>query len=198
MFLLREPSAERVNAFLRRQKDLPFSYGEVGASRESVAPPGYVVDRYRVGLGEGPEAYARAVEALRGWRQFDLGWVRLLPPGAPVEVGTTVGVLARHSGFWSLNSARIVYLMEESGEAERFGFGYGTLPGHAERGEERFGVEWNHDDDSVYYDVFAFSRPKDPLAWIGYPFARLLQRRFARDSKRVMAEAAMEEKPRPA
>jgi uncharacterized protein (UPF0548 family) len=189
MFFLKGPSSEGIRRSINWQKSLPFSYTEVGASREGVAPAGYVVDRYRVRLGEGPEAYSRAVEALRNWRQFDLGWVRLLPPDAPLEAGVTVGVLARHYGFWSLNPARIVYLVEETGGVERFGFGYGTLPGHAERGEERFGVEWNREDGSVYYDVFAFSRPKHPLVWLGFPFARVLQRRFARDSKRAMIEA---------
>ena len=189
MFFLREPSSDGIRRSIDWQKSLPFSYTEVGASREGEAPPGYVVDRYRVRLGEGSEAYARAVEALRGWRQFDLGWVRLLPPGAPLEAGVTVGVLVRHYGFWSLNPARIVYLVEESGNVERFGFGYGTLPEHAERGEERFVVEWNREDGSVYYDVFAFSRPKHPLALLSYPFARLLQKRFARDSKKAMVEA---------
>ncbi|MEJ7872966.1 MAG: DUF1990 domain-containing protein [Rubrobacteraceae bacterium] len=188
MFLLQEPAEERSLRFIESQKALPFSYGGVGASREDKAPSGYVVDRYRIRLGEGPEAYGRAVQALREWRQFDLGWVKLLPPDAPIQVGATVGVLARHLGFWSLNTARIVYLIEDSGDVERFGFGYGTLPGHAERGEERFSVEWNRKDGSVYYDVFAFSRPKHPLAWLGYPFARLLQRRFARDSKRMIIE----------
>jgi len=189
MFFLKGPSLEGIRRSMASQKSLPFSYTEVGASREGVAPPGYVVDRYRVGLGEGPEAYARAVEALRGWRQFGLGWVRLLPSGAPIEEGVTVGVLARHYGFWSLNPARIVYLVEETGNVERFGFGYGTLPGHAERGEERFSVEWNREDGSVSYDVFAFSRPKHPLARLGFPFARALQRRFVRDSKKAMVEA---------
>jgi uncharacterized protein (UPF0548 family) len=95
-------------------------------------------------------------------------------------------VLAWHYGFWSLNTARIAYLIEESGEVERFGFGYGTLPGHSERGEERFSVERRCEDSSVHYDVLAFSRPKHPLAWLGYPFARLLQKRFSRDSSREM------------
>lgn len=184
------PSDDAVRRFLASQKDLPFSYEEVGATWEGAPPNGYVVDGYRVKLGEGPETYERAKEALRGWRQFDLGWVRLLPPEAPAEVGATVGVLARHYGFWSLNTARIVYLIEESDEeAERFGFGYGTLPGHGERGEERFSVEWRR-DGFVYYDVLAFSRPKHPLAWLGYPFARALQHRFARDSKEAMVRAA--------
>jgi uncharacterized protein (UPF0548 family) len=48
------------------QGDLPFSYKEVGASQEVGAPPGCAVDRYQVKLGEGAEAYERAVEALRG------------------------------------------------------------------------------------------------------------------------------------
>ena len=189
MLLFKEPSRDDIRHSLDSQKSLSFSYTEVGASREGVAPPGYVADRYRVRLGEGQEAYARAVEALREWRQFGLEWVWLLPPGAALEEGATVGVLARHYGFWSLNPARIVYIVEETGDVERFSFGYGTLPGHAERGEERFSVEWNREDDSVYYDVFAFSRPRHPLAWLGFPFARMLQRRFARDSKKVMVEA---------
>jgi uncharacterized protein (UPF0548 family) len=177
MFLFRKPSDDAIRRFLSSQKYLPFSYEELGASREE-APPGYVVDRYCVKLGEGSETYERAKKALRSWRQFDLGWVRLFPPDAPIEVGTTVGVLARHYGFWSLNTARIVYLVEGSGEVERFGFGYGTLLGHAERGEERFSVEWRRDDDTVHYDVLAFSQPKHPLAWLGYSFARALQRRI--------------------
>jgi uncharacterized protein (UPF0548 family) len=187
LFLFRKPSEDDVRRFISSQRDLPFSYEEVGASREGALPKGYVVDRYRAKLGEGSKAYERTMEALRAWRQLDLGWVRLFPLDAPIEAGTTVGVLARHYGFWSLNTARIVCLVEESGEVE--GFGYGTLPGHGERGEERFSVDWRHEDDSVHYDVLAFSRPKHPLAWLGYPFVRLLQRRFARDSKREMVRA---------
>jgi uncharacterized protein (UPF0548 family) len=186
LFFFRKPSKDDLRRFISSQRDLPFSYEEVGASREGVLPEGYVVDRYRAKLGEGPKVYERAKEALRVWQQFDLSWVRLLPSGAPIEVGATVGVLARHYGFWSLNTARIVYLVEESGEVWRFGFGYGTLPGHGERGEERFSVEWRREDSSVHYDVLAFSRPKHPLAWLGYPFVRLLQRRFSRDSKEAM------------
>ncbi|PLS85676.1 MAG: DUF1990 domain-containing protein, partial [Actinobacteria bacterium] len=157
MFLLKKPSKPEIERFVSSQRNLPFSYGEVGSTRGE-APKGYVVDRYRVKLGEGEEAYERAKGALRSWRQFGLGWVSLHPGGAPVEVGTTVAVLASHVGFWSLNPARIIYVVEEGGDAvERFGFAYGTLPGHAERGEERFLIEWSHQDDSVFYDVFALS-----------------------------------------
>lgn len=76
---------------------------------------------------------------------------------------------------------------------ERFGFGYGMLPGRAERGEERFAVEWGCEDNAVHYAAFAFSRPNHSLAWVGYPLARLVQRRFSRYPKRAMVEAVMRE-----
>jgi uncharacterized protein (UPF0548 family) len=186
VFLIHKPSEAEVRDFIAAQRSLPFSYAEVGVTREGALPKGYVADRYRVRLGEGERAYRRAIEALRGWRQFDLGWASVVPRGAQLEVGTTVAVLAHHYGFWSLNSARVVYLVEGT---ERFGFAYGTLPGHGERGEERFVVERDRESGAVHYDVLAFSRPNHSLAWLGYPFARALQRRFARDSKGAMARA---------
>ena len=140
---------------------------------------------------EGGETFDRAVAALRAWKMFDVRWVRIFPPGAPIEAGTTVAVLARHYGLWSLNACRIVYLIEEDdGGVRRSGFAYGTLPGHAGSGEERFTVEQRRDDGSVSYDLYAFSRPNNLLARAGYPLARRLQRRFARDSLRAMVRAS--------
>jgi uncharacterized protein (UPF0548 family) len=188
MFLFGEPSGKRIEEFLRGQSEAPFSYADVGASRKG-APSGYTVDHNRVRLGEGEEVFVRASEAIRGWKMFDLGWVSIRPPDAPIEVGAEVAVLGRHYGFWSLNACRIVYLVEEAGEVHRYGFAYGTLPEHAESGEERFTVEWNRADGSVWYDVYAFSRPRHPLARIGYPAGRMLQKRFARDSKQAMVRA---------
>ena len=193
MFLIGEPSAARVSLLLDEQRGVPFSYAEVGASREAPGKvPGYTVDHNRVRLGHGEEVFGRAAGALNAWRMFDLGWVRLLPPGAPVEVGTTVAVLARHHGFRSLNFSRVVYEVSgEDGGVRRLGFAYGTLAEHAESGEERFVVEW-HPDGSVFYDLYAFSRPNHPLSRLGYPFARGLQRRFARGSLGAMVRAVGE------
>ena len=190
MFMIGEPSEARVSRLLDEQRGAPFSYAEVGASRETPAKvPGYAVDHNRVRLGDGEEAFGRAAEALRAWKMLDLGWVRLLPHGAPVGVGTTVAVLARHHGFRSLNFSRVAYEVSgENGGVRRLGFAYGTLPEHAESGEERFVVEL-YPDGSVFYDLYAFSRPNHPLARLGYPFARRLQRRFARGSLGAMARA---------
>jgi uncharacterized protein (UPF0548 family) len=189
VILLREPPDAWIRRFLDEQRSLPFSYHEVGASRDG-APPGYPVNHHRGRLGTGQEAFARAIEALRRWKMYELGWTRLCWPDAPVAEGTVVGVLGRHFGVWSLNACRIAYVLEEEGPLQRrYGFAFGTLPGHVERGEERFTVEWHRADDSVWYEVFAFARPAHPLAKAGRPFVRLVQRRFAIGSLRSMAAA---------
>jgi uncharacterized protein (UPF0548 family) len=191
MFLLSQPSETDIRQFIASQQDLPFSYPQAGATRNQPGnllsgPKGYTVDHNRTKLGDGEQTYQRAVAALQGWKQFDLGWVSLVPSGKPLEVGTIVAVRAKTFGFWSLNAARIVYLInEDQNGSVRFGFAYGTLPDHVERGEERFMVE-RHADDSVWYDILAFSRPKHPVVRLGFPVARLLQKRFVRDSLGVM------------
>lgn len=177
MFTIKEPSAQDVENFISRQHNSEFTYTEVGATN-ATPPAGYKVDRNRVQLGRGEATYKRAVEALKEWRQFDLGWVTVVPRGVEIEVGATVAVKARAFGSWSLNAARVVYVIDES---RRFGFAYGTLPDHVECGEERFLIEWLP-DDSVWYDILAFSKPRHPLVRLSFPLARLLQKRFARES----------------
>ncbi len=188
MFLLTKPSEQRVREFIAEQSASRFSYAEIGASKGE-APAGYNVDHNRIRLGAGAQSFALAIQALQQWQMFNLGWVQLFFNDAPIAQGTCVGVLAQHFGFYSLHACRIVYVMDEDEVAKRYGFAYGTLGDHAEQGEERFSVEWNQADDSVWYDLFAFSKPRHPVAKIGYPLSRLLQKRFARDSKQAMARA---------
>jgi uncharacterized protein (UPF0548 family) len=194
MFLLNRPSEEFVKQFIVSQQDLPFSYVGVGATQNETLDKlrDYKVDHNRIKLGTGERTYQRAVAALRSWKQFELGWVTVVPPAEPLEVGTTVAVQTKTFGFWSLNAARIVYVIDERQlQNARFGFAYGTLPDHVERGEERFTVEWQA-DDSVWYDIYAFSRPKHPLARLGFLVTRMLQKRFASDSLAVMKGATTE------
>jgi uncharacterized protein (UPF0548 family) len=187
VFLLSKPAPDFIREFLQSQKNQPFSYAHAGASRDQ-APRGYDVDHHRVQLGSGAAVFEDARKALQQWKMFDIPWLTLCWPDTPIEANATVAVLASHAGFWSLNACRIVYVMEEHGACERYGFAYGTLPEHGERGEERFTVELRRDDNSVWYEVYAFSRPSF-LARLAYPYARLLQRRFARDSMNAMKEA---------
>lgn len=177
MFRISEPTERDVAEFISSQHKLPFSYAEVGATN-TTPPAGYNVDHNRIQLGASEATYRRAVEALKNWQQFDLGWVTIVPRRVVIETGATVAVKARAFGTWSLSAARVVYVIDEP---KRFGFAYGTLPEHVECGEERFLIE-RLDDDSVWYDILAFSQPQHPLVKLAYPLARRLQKRFARES----------------
>lgn len=179
-----------MSQFVEEQKNSSFSYDEVGATRDGNALDGYTLDHNRIQLGIGRETFERAIEAVRHWKMFDLSWTELYFDNTPIEVGQTVAILIKHLGFWSLNAARIVYVLDETGGSiEKFGFAYGTLTEHGEQGEERFSVEYDKTDDSVWYDLYAFSRPNHFLAKIGYPLSRYLQKQFATDSKRAMVKA---------
>lgn len=192
--LSRPPDAE-IRGQLDRQSKEDFSYPDVGASLEGAESlrarldGRYVIDHYRARLGFGAEAFARARSALRRWEMFNLDWVELCWPTTRIEAGSTVGVLVTGPVVWSLNPCRIVQCIDDTGSTERFGFAYGTLPDHAAQGEEYFRVEWSRTDDVVWYEVLAFSRPQQILARLGYPYLRLMQKRFAGDSIRAMRRA---------
>jgi uncharacterized protein (UPF0548 family) len=188
MLSLRKPSAESIDRFLKAQAKLPFTYAAVGATAET-PPAGYVVDHTRVKLGEGASVFHAAIAALRRWEQFRLGWVEAWLPETPIQSGEVVAVMGRAFGIWWLNACRIVYAVDESGPISKFGFAYGTLPGHVESGEERFLIEWDQGQNSVWYDILAFSRPNHFLTRLGYPVVRRTQKRFGRDSAASMRNA---------
>ena len=188
MYSLKKPSPEQIQRFLASQQDQPFTYAAVGATQGDM-PGDFTVDHNRIKLGSGHETYERAIVALRRWQQFDLGWVKIEPDSTPLEVGGVVAIKAKTFGFWTLSACRIVYLINEEGPTKKFGFAYGTLTDHVECGEERFTIELDARDDSVSYDILAFSRPQHPLVKLARPLARMLQKRFAKDSKRRMLTA---------
>ena len=185
MFSLTAPSDDEVRRVIATQKDSGFSYPEVGASANSV-PTGYNLDRNRIRLGSGETAWQQAVQAIRTWQMFSMPWLRFYWPSAPVQPGTEIAVSVYHFGFYSLNASRVVYVIDEDGPIRRFGVAHGTLAEHAESGEERFSVEWHRNDESVWYDILAFSRPRSMLARFGRPFSRSLQKKFAEASKLAM------------
>jgi uncharacterized protein (UPF0548 family) len=79
---------------------------------------------------------------------------------------------------------RIVYTTATS---SRFGFAYGTLPGHPERGEDAFHVV-RHEDDTVTAEIVAFSRPADLPTRLAGPAARLIQKAVTRRYLRGIAD----------
>ena len=188
MFVLGSLTDDRIRRILEAHRHSPFSYSNQGATR-TLLPAEYEVRRDQFLLGEGSRVFFKAKEAVRKWRMFDIAWLRLYWSKTPVAAGNSIAVAIGWFGIWMVNVCRIVYVIDEP---RRYGFAYGTLSQHAEAGEELFLVEWR-DDDSVWYEVLAFSRERHPLVKIAYPIARRLQKKFRSDSGAAMQKASVVE-----
>ncbi len=182
MLSLNLPLPARYQRFLELQRKLPFSYTQQHASRENIPVAGFDNDYLRVSVGKGQADFERAKMAIRQWEMFPKPWTQILPENAPIATDTVVAMYARFSGVWWRNACRLVYTIDA---ADRFGFAYGTLPGHVECGEELFLVSIDP-DETVWYELRAFSRPRHWTARLGYPLVRWLQARFRRDSAAQM------------
>jgi uncharacterized protein (UPF0548 family) len=208
MFTIRRPTNEQMRAYLARQADQPLSYDAVGCTREELPRmPRWNVDRNRVLLGHGREVFEAAKRAINRWEMFPRELAQICHSDQPPRQDLVVGVLYKAwlMPLWILFPARVVWMVDDSGgdspltsgpspargegRIQRCGFAYGTLPDHPERGEERFVVEWNENDDSVWYDLLAVSRPAHWLARVGYPYTRYEQARFRRLSGEAMRKA---------
>ena len=146
-------------------------------------PQGFAHDSSLSGIGRGEQAFSAAREALRRWKQFDLGWVRIANPVPRILPGELVAVEAHTAWLWSINFSRIVEIVDTP---TRFGFLYTTTALHVEEGQERFVVEFDAETESVLYLIEAVSRPRHILVRAGYPFSRVMQHRFARESRARM------------
>lgn len=184
MFSRRRPTDDEIASFLKRASGSRLSYEPAGLSE--LSPAGYKVDEHRVRIGAGADAFERAKAALDSWAPFRLGWVEFHPTSSSPEVGADVAIVVRHLGFWSLNACRVVSRLPTGAADRRYGFAYGTLQDHAERGEELFAVDLDPADDSVWYQIRAVSRPQAALAKLGYPVSRRFQEKFRSDSVKVM------------
>jgi len=167
----------------------PLTYPEVGATREGPLPAGYAHAFRDVRLGEGRTTFDRAVEALFDWRMhraagFDVSSVR-----GPAAEG--LDVAPRFLGLLPIR-CRVVYVVDRP---DRRGFGYGTLPGHPERGEEAFVVSIAPDGE-VRFQIRAFSRPASPLVRLGGPVPGLVQRYVTDRYVKALRELSTAEVPK--
>jgi uncharacterized protein (UPF0548 family) len=184
-FSFRAPSTDRLQSFVAKARETEPAYSSVGATATH-PPAAFRVDHTRVQLGRG-DVFQPARHILGTWEHMNLGWLTIPGSPPPIVTGETVPILCQAYGLWCLNACRIVYTIDgihhsTIGRLMRYGFAYGTLPSHVESGEERFLVEHDLDDDTVWFDILAFSRPRHPLARLAYPLARRMQKRFARES----------------
>jgi uncharacterized protein (UPF0548 family) len=164
---------------------LPLTYTPVGATRQGVLPEGYhhVRVERRIGVGRRTFEQARdglmAFAAQRGAGLRPRATAERAAPGVDLLCLLGVGPLALAV------PCRVVWTVEED---QRAGFGYGTLAGHVESGEEAFVVELRGQD--VYAVVLAYSVPVSRLFRLGGPVTRSGQRAVAQLYLRALARAA--------
>ena len=186
MFFLTQPSDAAVREILSGMQDKPFSYRQVGITKERLerAPRGFRLDAYGVELGQGEPLFERARALLGRIDNYPPSFTRVVRPQEAVAPDMVFAPVASHLGFYSVHPCRVIYVIDEQ-QPRRYGFGFGTLKGHAESGEERFMVTLD-ERERVTYEVQAFSRPIDWLARLGAPLTRAYQLRFQRETLETM------------
>src|SRR4051812_25686023 len=120
-------------------------------------------------LSARPDGFELAVAGIQAWVPHLRAGLRVEPRDPPAE-SATVAVAARVGPLTAVAVCRIVSVVDEP---DRYGFAYGTLPGHPERGEEALLVE--RQDSGVMFKIVAFSKPAELLARLGGPVTRRIQ-----------------------
>jgi len=170
VFRLAAPSQHDLDRHLGEARQGELTYPFVGATRTGEAPPGYRLDHYECHVGF-PVDFDRAKAGLMTWQGHRHAGAHVHPD--VLEAGETVIVVFGVGPIHVLAPCRIVYVVDEP---DRFGFAYGTLPGHPEEGEEAFLVE-RGGDRAVKFTIHAFSRPAQALVRASGPIGRSVQRR---------------------
>lgn len=137
-------------------------------------------------VGTGFRAFTAAADAVCAWRLHAGMHVRPQADRPRAEPGArvTVHLGPRRPGWLCIAApCEVVWTVDEP---RRRGWAYGTLPGHPERGEESFIVEWDGPDSpdgadggGVWLTVRAFSVGGRWYSRAAGPLVPLLQHSYA-------------------
>lgn len=156
-----------------RERMLALTYSEVGATAGEL-PSGYRHIRVERVIGHGRATFERASDdLLAGLAQRRAG-MAIEMSEIPMREGTLVRMHMR-LGPLTFRAPCVVVWSERT--PELCGFAYGTLPGHPERGEERFELRMDA-AGSITFQIIAFSVPGRWFTRVGGPLARLVQTRM--------------------
>jgi uncharacterized protein (UPF0548 family) len=148
------------------------TYADLGATLVGKRPEGFHHHSYERTLGSGFDTFDRAVKGLKTWEAHRIAGVRVFPDGQEIQTGATVIVTLGTPLLALAAPCRIVSVIDGQ---NRWGFAYGTLPGHPEQGEEAFVVSIAP-DETVRFEIEAFSRPGDILVRMAGPVGRGFQK----------------------
>lgn len=156
--------------------DVPLTYPEVGATRDrdlgGELPPGYHHVRYKKAIGHGEAAFEAAAETVLTWGMHRKAGLRVEASAPRAAEGVVVVSSLGVGPARLLLPCRVLYVVDTP---RRKGFGYGTLPGHPECGEEAFVVHMTG-DGTVEARIVAFSRHGRWFTRLGGPIATQGQR----------------------
>jgi uncharacterized protein (UPF0548 family) len=166
------------------------TYSDIGATLAGKRPQGYHHDHYEIVLGQGQACFQRAVTGLKTWNAHRVPGMAVFPGDQVIRTGATIIVTLGTPIMALAVPCRIVGVIDGQ---TKWGFAYGTLPGHPEQGEEAFSVSIAA-DHTVRFEVEAFSRPGDLLVRLSGPIGRGIQmggtRGYLRALKRFVDEVA--------
>jgi uncharacterized protein (UPF0548 family) len=146
--------------------ELKVNYPEVGATRTGTLPPGY---RHLTRTADLDAPLAEAAEILMTWGLHERCGLR--PEATAERAAEGVEVTLRFAGILRI-PCQVVWA---EATPERAGFGYGSMPGHPERGEAAFLLEAAN--GRTRFTMRSFSEPGTFAARVGAPVARFLQAR---------------------
>lgn len=148
-----------------------FNYAQVGASRDETVPRGYDAVTESAIVGAGMAQFSLLAEGIRGWEIQRRSGLHVLADG-PARNGANVAIVKRLAPVAVALSCRVVWTIEES---QRNGFGYGSLTGHPEAGEEAFVAELEP-DGAVRFRVYGFTSAGTVATAATRPLTRALTR----------------------
>ena len=163
-----------------------LTYPDRGATQGEL-PAGYHHLERQARVGVGREVFERGAAALMSWRVHRAAGLRVTADG---DARPGLRVVSRLALVIAA-PCRVVYVIDEPA---RRGFGYGTLRGHPESGEESFVVAID-EDDQVLFTVRAFTRPGSLLGRLSGPVGRIAQLWVAERYPRAMRRLAAADGP---
>lgn len=147
-----------------------LTYDEVGATGGDL-PAGYHHTRMKRVVGHGRADFERAADLLFAGEAQRRAGAEVRMSEDPLREGTRVDMRVRLGPLVFRIPCLVVWAARTP---DACGFAYGTLPGHPERGEERFELRLAPSGD-VVFTIIAFSRPGRWFTRLGGPAARPFQ-----------------------
>lgn len=180
---LRRRTDVELTALLANCRTDSLTYAPVGISLDVDGSAAGLVRRSWQRRLDGDGVYERAVQAISDWSVHRGAGLAVQADG-PLGVGTNVALEAPLPVGFVIATCRVTAVVKE---ADRFGFAYGTLPTHPERGEESFVVSRGR--GVVEFRITAISKPAHPLAKAVPPVADQLQQQATQRYLRAMVDA---------